>query len=128
MFFSSWTPEKVNQAALDQIEANAGDAGSYVEAEARRRLQAIREPEWGAGYRRNVVASLLMHKVQRTGDEVVITVGVATSEKSRHHGLYIELGSSTAPAQPFLRPAVFENGAKIVGLLTRPRAGNGAQQ
>lgn len=114
-----WNPDAVKKAALDQVEANAGTAGSFVEAEARKRLQAIKEPEWGAGYRRNIVASLLMHQVKRRPNEVITSVGVAKSKESRYHGFYIELGSSTAPAQPYLRPAVFENGRKIVGLLAQ---------
>jgi hypothetical protein len=36
----------------------------------------------------------------------------------RHHGFFIEFGSSTAAAHPWLRPAVFENAKKIVSLLS----------
>lgn len=113
----SWTPEQVKKEIMDTLEANGELAGSFVEADARRRLIAIKEPEWGAGYRRKIVAALLMHQVERKANEVVINVGVGRTSSSHHHGFYIELGSKTKPAQPYLRPAVFENAQKIVGLL-----------
>lgn len=116
---ASWTPEQVKKAILDRVEQNANDAGSFVEADARRRLMAIKEPEWGQGYRRSIVASLLTYVVERGDNEVVVSVGVKAGKSSRRHGFYIETGSKTMPAQPFLRPAVFENGRKIVGLLAR---------
>lgn len=115
-----WDPELIIQLAFDKMEANADDAGQFVVDEARRRLQAIQEPEWGAGYRRGVVANLLAYEVDRLGDEeLTIWVGVESSDESSHHGFYIELGSSKFPAHPFLRPAIFENGNKILGLLLK---------
>ena len=119
----SWTPEKVKAEIIDNLVANGEIAGKFAETDARKRLLAIREPQWGAGYREKVVARLLTNQVERGKNEVVIRIGVAESksrkgEARRKHGLYIELGSKTAPAQPFLRPAVFENGAKIVALLS----------
>lgn len=117
-FVKEWQPEKFKAAVVAELEKNAGEAGQFVVDNARQRLQAIRDPEWGTGYRRNVVASLLRFEVERRPNEVIILVGVARSPDSRHHGFYIELGSSTAPAQPYLRPAVFQNAAKIVFLLS----------
>lgn len=122
MAIENWSPQKVRAEVIDNLMANGEIAGEFIESEARRRLLAIREPEWGAGYREKLVARLLTNQIERGNNEVVITVGVTESksrrgEASRKHGLYIELGSKTAPAQPFLRPAVFENGAKIVALL-----------
>lgn len=113
----SWSPEQLKKKIMDDLVANGEIAGKFVETDARRRLVSIKEPEWGAGYRQKLVARLLRNEVERGFNEVVIRVGVAVSNEARHHGFYIEMGSSTAPAQPFLRPAVFENGRKIVALL-----------
>lgn len=112
-----WTPEKVKQAAVAELTANAEIVGKFVETDARQRLLAITEPEWGAGYRREIVARLLRYEVEANQREVIVRVGVAPGSSGRHHGFYIEMGSSTAPAQPYLRPAVFENAARIVALL-----------
>jgi hypothetical protein len=97
---------------------NAEIVGKFVEEEARRRLLEITDPEWGQAYREQVVSRLLTNQVTATKDEIEILVGVAKSGKGEHHGYYIELGSSTAPAHPFLRPAVFENADRIVEMLT----------
>lgn len=113
----SWTPEKVKKEVVDNLVANGEIVGEFVETDARRRLMEITDPEWGAGYRQKLVARLLMNVVERKANEVVTSVGVAQTKDSKHHGFYIELGSATAPAHPFLRPAVFENAAKIVALL-----------
>jgi hypothetical protein len=113
----NWEPGKFKAELVKQLVANGEIAGKFVEEEARRRLLDIQDPEWGAGYRAEVVARLLTSTVEQDGNEVVITVGVAEGSGGRHHGFYIELGSSTAPAHPFLRPAVFENGPQIVALL-----------
>ena len=108
-----WNPKAVKDAAIEEIAGSMEIVGKFVETEARRRLLSIVDPEWGANYRRNIVARLLTYQVAREANAVVCTVGV----KGRHHGFWIETGSATAAAHPFLRPAVFNNGAKIVALL-----------
>lgn len=117
MPITKWHPERVREAALDELQANAEIAGKFVEEDARRRLYAIAEPEWGEKYRRLIVGRLLTNVVEREAKAVVITVGVAGGEKGRWYGFYIETGSSTSPAHPFLRPAVFDNARRIVALL-----------
>lgn len=112
-----WTPENFKREVVKGLVSNGEIVGEFVEADARRRLLNINDPPWGAGYRREIVARLLRNEVEEGRNEVVIRVGVATGAEGRHHGFYIEVGSSTAPAHPFLRPAVFENGARIVALL-----------
>jgi hypothetical protein len=113
----NWNTAKLKASVKARLMGNGRGVGTYVERDARRRLLAITEPEWGAGYRRHVVGNLLTHTVEEKPNEVVIAVGVAASPKGKHHGFYIEIGSREAPAHPFLRPAVFENGRVIVGLL-----------
>lgn len=112
-----WTPEAVKRAAVDQLAQNAEIVGKFVETEARSRLLAIRKPEWGQKYRALVVARRLTYEVERDPKGVTIRVGVRKGEKGRWYGYYIEFGSRTAPAQPFLRPAVYGNAREILALL-----------
>lgn len=113
----NWKPEAFKAQLKADLIANGEIAGKFVEEEARKNLLAITNPEWGAGYRRQIVARLLSNEVEDKGNMVEIRVGVKVSKDGRHHGFYIETGSSTAPAHPFLRPAVFGNGARIVAIL-----------
>lgn len=115
----TWTPDKFKAALLDQLAERGETVGKYVETDARRRLHNIREPEWGRGYREEIVSRLLAYAVEKKANEVAITVGVAKGNGGSHHGYYIELGSSTAPAQPFLRPAVFQNRRNIISIFER---------
>jgi hypothetical protein len=112
-----WNDKEFKSKLLDDLERRGETVGKYVETDARRRLHDITEPQWGRGYRQEIVSRLLTYVVTRTAKEVTIMVGVAKSHSGDHHGYYIELGSSTAPAQPFLRPAVFQNGRNIIGIL-----------
>lgn len=112
-----WKPEAVKEAAVKELMANGEIVGKFVETDARRRLYAIEEPEWGERYRRLIVGRLLTFTVKRETKAVVITVGVAGGEKGRYYGFYIEIGTWRQPAHPFLRPAVFENAREIVALL-----------
>lgn len=114
---TKWNPEAVKKELTKDIIANGEIVGKIVETDARRRLLDIRDPEWGKNYRQKLVARLLMNEVNTTKNGVDILVGVAKSKSGSHHGYYIELGSKTAPAHPFLRPAVFENQRKILALL-----------
>lgn len=114
----TWNPDKFKAQLLNDLVANGEIVGKFVEGEARRRLLDIQEPEWGTAYRSQIVSNLLTNTVEKDGEAVVISVGVAVGPSGQHHGLYIELGSSTAPAHPFIRPAVFENAGRIVALLS----------
>jgi len=107
----------VREAVIGELMASGKVVGKFVETEARRRLHAIAEPEWGERYRRLIVGRLLTFVVEREARAVVITVGVRRGEKGRYHGFYIETGTRRQPAHPFLRPAVFDNAKEIVGLL-----------
>jgi hypothetical protein len=113
-----WTPDAFKKELMATVEANAEESGAFIEADARRRLKAIEQPEWGAKYRRGKLAALMRHEVEQKDNEVELRVGLEATGGSKHHGFYIETGSSTAPAQPFLRPAVFQNGPAIVALLS----------
>ena len=114
----TWKADEFKKKLSGDLAANAEIVGKFVETDARRRLLAINDPKWGAKYRSQVVARLLTYEVETKPKEVIIKVGVRASGSGRHHGFFIEFGSRTAPAHPFLRPAVFENAAKIVALLS----------
>lgn len=112
-----WEPEKLKEELIKKLVANGTIVGKFLEGEARRRLLDVREPEWGTAYRQQIVSKLVTSTVVQQGNETIIRVGVGIGPSGKRHGLYIELGSKTAPPQPFLRPAVFENASKIVALL-----------
>lgn len=111
--WKNWNPQGLKDKIKADLAENMEIACKFVETMARTRLLAIREPEWGASYRRNIVARRLTYVVKIEGNEVVGTVGV----RGKHEGFWIEVGSKTSPAQPYLRPAVFNHGAEIVKLL-----------
>ncbi len=113
-----WNDKQFKEKAFKEISSNANIVGAFVVKEARRRLLAIKDPKWGADYRR-YVADLLTYEVVIQGNEVTIRVGVKATSKSRHHGFYIEFGSKTSAPHSFLRTAVYTNAQKIVELLGR---------
>lgn len=111
-----WDASGFKAKLTGELMANAEIVGEFVESEARKRLLGIQDPDWGAAYR-GYVARLMDNEVVREGNGITIRVGVGRGRSGSHHGLYIELGSRTAAAHPFLRPSVIENAAKIVALL-----------
>lgn len=118
----TWKSDTLKKALLADLTANADIVGEFVESEARRRVLAIPEPAWGAGHRK-YISRLLTNVVEQERNAVVIRVGLPPGKKTktgttRHLGFYIEFGSKTAPAHPYLRPAVYENAANIVALLS----------
>ena len=119
--WKKWDPGAVKAAALAEVAANAEVVGEFVESEARRRLKAIGKPDnrRAVAWRAFLARWALTNTVQVLANEVVIRVGMKVSSKKggRTRGFYVETGSSTAPAHPYLRPAVFNNAAKIVQLL-----------
>jgi len=117
-YILDWKPDQFRKQLLTDLTANGEVVGKFCEEDARRRLLAINDPKWGAKYRSQVVARLLTYEVETKPKEVIIKVGVRASGSGRHHGFFIEFGSRTAPAHPFLRPSVFMNASRIVALLS----------
>jgi len=116
----TWTPKEVKKMVKDVLLERGPDVGMFCETDARRRLDAITDPDTkrDKNYRRYLSEQILTNTVEEDGDDVVIRVGMKVGKAGQqHHGFYVETGSSTAPAHPFLRPAVFQNGKDIVGLL-----------
>ena len=117
----NWTPEKIKQAALKQLFENAPNAAKFIEVDARRRLDAIKTPDTrrDRNYRLYLSKYILTHAVEMLGsDNFVIAVGMKVGKDGqKHHGWWIEKGSSTAPAHPFLRPAVLQNAREIIEIM-----------
>lgn len=111
--------DRVEREILDAVEERAPLVGGFIVHDARKRLQAIQEPKFGRKYRRIIVAGLLDYVIERARKAVTVLVGVKKTDESEHHGFYIEVGSRTKRAQPFLRPAVFENVKRIMELITK---------
>ncbi len=126
MAIKNWDTRKFKQRILDQVERNAEATGVFVRQDARLRLARIENPKWGRKYRRGALVPILDYVVERKANEIVVSVGmgkVATSDfmqgkSSTHFGFYIEMGSRKFGAQPYLRPAVFQNAEEITRLLT----------
>lgn len=123
----NWNTKKLKTHILDQLERNAEVTGYFLQRSARARLYAIQDPQWGQGYRRRILANLIVHEIERKNNGIVLTLGVLASpmlagykslNDSRHFGFYIEMGSRRYAAQPYLRPTVFGNPKKITDMMT----------
>src|SRR3989304_138796 len=101
-----WKPDALKKQLIADLAENGEIVGKFVETEARRRLLAISDPKWGEAYRSQLVGRLLTYEVKTSPKEVTINVGVRPSSSGSPLGFYIAMGSKSAPAHPFLRPAV----------------------
>jgi hypothetical protein len=118
--FENGSPEKVEQMVRDKLKSRAEDVAKFVETEARNGLDAIQTPDTkrDINYRHYLSRWILTSQVTEDGKAVLIRVGMKIGKSGQtHHGFYIETGSTTAPARPYLRPAVFDNKQAIMGLL-----------
>jgi hypothetical protein len=118
-----WNPTEFKKKLISELAENGEIVGKFVENDARRRLLAIKDPEWGKGHR-NYVSRLLTNVVETVHNAVVIKIGLPPGKTTkegkptRHLGFYIEMGDAHHAAHPYLRPAVFMNAAKILKLLS----------
>ena len=121
--WDKWQPEVVEKMVKDSLRRNAPMVGKFIEDDARRRLDAIKEPseKRPKHYRFYLSKAILTHVVEEEEKAIVILVGMKIGRRGQtHHGFYIETGSVTAPAQPFLRPALFENAQEVQDILSEP--------
>jgi len=114
---SQWRQREVIEEIADQVAADMETAGKVVEVDARRRLLRIHDPEFGRAYRRVLALYRLMSFVRRTGSVIEALVGIPRGEKGGDYGFWIEVGSKTAAAQPWLRPALLTNLKRIMEFL-----------
>ena len=113
---TEWNADAVVSEITAAVVANMETAAQVVETDARRRLMAIADPEWGTAYRRSLAMWGLTSVVVVGQREIEAGVGLPGG-KAGHDGFYIEVGSRTAPAQPWLRPALATNLRRIVALI-----------
>ena len=114
---TEWRSREVVEAVAAQVQRNMEDAAKVVEIDARRRLRAIQDPEFGRAYRRILALFRLTSVVVREGDVVEGRIGIPAGEKGGDYGFWIEIGSKTAPAQPWLRPALFAQLRDVLRLI-----------
>jgi hypothetical protein len=108
-----WRQREVIEEVADQVISDMETAGKVVEVDARRRLLRIQDPEFGRKYRRVLAMFRLTSFVRRTGSTIEALVGIPKGERGGDYGFWIEVGSKTAAAQPWLRPALLTNLRRI---------------
>lgn len=113
-----WRQAEVIEEISAELERNMETAAKVVEVDARRRLLKISEPEWGAAYRKLLALYRLTSIVTRDRMAVEAGIGMPPGKKGSDYGYWIEVGSHTAPAHPWLRPALLHNLRNILELLT----------
>lgn len=120
-FVTKWRQKEFMDVVHANLVKRMGTVGKFVETEARRRLEGIQTPKKGTNYRRQILARRLTYVVKEEQMAVTAYVGIKMGTKpvagAETMGLYVELGSHTAPPQPFLRPAVLENKREITELI-----------
>lgn len=112
-----WRQKELIEAVATQVTADMETAAKVVEVDARQRLLRIREPAFGQAYRRVLALFRLTSVVQRAGDVIEARIGIPRGEKGGDYGYWIEVGSATAPAHPWLRPALLHNLKRILALI-----------
>lgn len=117
MTILEWRQDEVIAEIADEVAASMEIAAKVVEVTARRNLLKISEPEWGAGYRAILANYRLTSFVERSATTIEAGVGLPGG-KAGHDGFYIETGSRTAAAHPWLRPALLHNLQNIMRLLS----------
>lgn len=119
--FSNWNPKAVEKMIMDNLISRVDMAGQFVEDDARQRLEGIKNPDTkrDVNYRNYLAKYILTHQTEREKRSVISRIGMKIGkEGQRHHGFYIERGSSTAPAQPYLRPALVQNLKDIMDIIS----------
>ena len=104
-----WNQREVVNAIASHVQENMEEAAKLVETDARHRFLRIREPEFGLKYRRYLALYRLTSVVGRDGNAVEAAIGITKGKKGGDYGFWIEVGSKTAPAHPWLRPALMTN-------------------
>lgn len=112
-----WNQAAVIEAIAVEVQESMEIAAKEVETDARKRLLRIKEPARRGKYRLILALYRLTSYVRRDGTTIEGHIGIPRGEKGGDYGFWIEIGSVTAPANPWLRPALMENLKKITALL-----------
>ena len=110
-----WRQAEVIAAIVAEVAGDMETAAKMVEVDAKRRLLAIKDPERGLKYRRYLAQYKLTSMVVSDTQEVLGAIGVPPGREGSDYGFWIEVGSRTAPAHPWLRPAMLTNLKAILG-------------
>ena len=78
---------------------------------------AVGQAQARAPVRTGLTKRDISYQVMVDGNDVIGAVGVFKTSKA-WYARYPEFGTSRMPARPFLRPAIWENRAKILKLVT----------
>ncbi len=106
-YVTEWHQRKVVDAITVQVADGMEKACAMVEEAAKARVPV----------RTGLSKSEITHQVQTDGADIVGYVGVFQSSKA-WYARFVEFGTRNMRAQPFIRPAVFENARRIVKLIT----------
>ncbi len=115
----TWDDKAFKRKTEDEIILRMATAAKLVEESARSKLLGIQNPKKGREKHRRYVAGLLTHEVTKERKEIRARIGPRATSRSRYYGLYIEIGSSKFPANPYLRPALAENHKRIIQVLSQ---------
>jgi len=114
---TEWTQQEVIEAIKADLVANMEIAAGVVETDARKRLLRIQEPDFGRAYRRVLALYRLISRIVVGKDVVEGQIGIPGGEKGSDYGFWIEIGSHTYAAQPWLRPALVAHLKDVIRLL-----------
>mgnify|MGYP000854163824 CR=1 FL=1 len=116
--FTRWDEDVVKDWVTEKLLEIGEDVGHFCEKMAKKNLDSIKNPDTKKdnNYRRYLSNYILTNTVEddEAGD-VLIRVGMKIGKNGQtHHGYWIEVGSKSSQAHPYLRPAVFNNGRDIM--------------
>lgn len=100
-----WRQKEFVAKLSGQMVNNMDRACQYAKEQAQAR----------APVRSGVMREDIDYEIVARGEELIGWIGVL---RKRFYAYFVELGTSQARAQPFLRPAVFQNARQIVRKLT----------
>lgn len=109
-FVKEWNQKAFIAKVSGQVLSGMDKACQFAAGQAKSRVRK----------RTGLLEGEIDYEVRPERGDVVGYVGVrAESGRSKaFYGYIIEVGGKGHPAHPFLRPAVFENGAEITRLIT----------
>jgi len=106
----SWNQPAIHDWVAAKVVRGMDAAGAHVAGRARARVKV----------RTGLVKANIDHEVRAFGDEVVCWVGVRRKGRGNRDPFYahwLEMGSRTRAAHPFLRPALWESQHEILRMI-----------
>lgn len=118
--WKDWNPQGVKDHVKEQVAERMETACVVVEGHARKNLMAIEWRPRFKKYRQVFLVRLLRHEIEVDKNFVEGRVGILNPPGTTHSkaGFKIETGTSKVRAQPWLRPALFNNVREILKSFT----------